>query len=521
MNLLPRLVIVGRPNVGKSTLFNRLLGRRRALVHDEPGVTRDRLEEKAEWWIRAERFPILLVDTGGLGGDRFAEEIARQVDTALSSADVVVVLFDGQAGLTPADQEVVRKLKQSGVTRELPVIGLVNKVDAETHETLLNEFFATGLDPILTISAEHNRGMDDLQAEIKKQLEQNPRWQAKLAEQKPGKETEPEVADESAPEEIEQENPDSEESLEMEAELEGEAEVAEIDDYRPPKVPRIAIVGRPNVGKSTLVNALTGEERMITSPIAGTTVDAVDSLVTLNDKPFVIIDTAGIRRKSKTEQGVEVLSVVQARKALERCDVAILLLDGELGTIDQDEKIGGLIEEVGCSVILVVNKWDTQAANPKFTKEMASKRIRGKMAYLNYAPMMFVSAKRRQGLDDLGDLIEEILHQRKLKVPTHEFTEFIRKESEIHNPMNAKFYLCHQSGRNPPTFVCHVSDPKKVHFSLKRHLVNALRERWGFMGSPVRLLFVEGKSRKGPVARKQYEAAQRARRSSPGEKKTS
>lgn len=262
----------------------------------------------------------------------------------------------------------------------------------------------------------------------------------------------------------------------------------------------MAIVGKPNVGKSTLVNALVGEDRMITSPIAGTTVDSVDSTAILNDKEFLLIDTAGIRRKSKTEQGIEVLSVVQTRKALERADIAILLLDGDEGVTDQDEKIGGLIEEAGCAVILAINKWDTQKSNPKFTKEMASEKIRKKMAYLKYAPMMFVSAKERRGLDDLGDLVEEILHQRRLKIPTHEFTEWVRKESTIHNPDNAKFYMCHQTGRNPPTFVCHVNNPDQVHFSLRRHLVNAMRERWGFMGNPVRLLFLKGGSERAAKA---------------------
>jgi GTP-binding protein len=171
-----------------------------------------------------------------------------------------------------------------------------------------------------------------------------------------------------------------------------------------------------------------------------------------------------------------------------------LILDGEIGISDQDEKISGLIEEVGCSVVLVVNKWDTQKSNPAFTKELAAERIRGKMAYLKYAPLVFVSAKRRQGFADLGDLLEEILHQRRLKIPTHEFTEWVRQESTIHNPMNAKFYMCHQVGRNPPSFVCHVNDPEKIHFSLKRHLINAIRERWGYMGSPIRMTFVAGKS---------------------------
>jgi GTP-binding protein len=192
---------------------------------------------------------------------------------------------------------------------------------------------------------------------------------------------------------------------------------------------------------------------------------------------------------------VEVLSVVQTKKALDRADIAILLLDGEEGLADQDEKIGGLIEEVGCSVIIMMNKWDTQR-HTGFKQEDAAERIRGKMAYLRYAPILFVSAMKKQGLDDLGDLVEEILHQRKLKIPTHEFTEWVKKEATVHNPENAKFYMSHQAGRHPPTFVSHVSDPEKVHFSLRRHLVNTLREKWGFMGTPIRFIFVKGASKR-------------------------
>lgn len=460
MSQPPRIVIIGRPNVGKSTLFNRLFGRRRALVHDMPGVTRDRLEEEATWWVKGREAQVILTDTGGLGGDRFAEEIEGQVKTALGEADLILMLWDGQVGLTPLDDELILKLQQSGVLGRIPALGVVNKVDAESHEDRVADFYASGLDPIVTISAEHGRGIEDLQEAILELLPSA--W-------KEGKDL--------APEEGEKE----------EGETEGASEGAEM-----PKVLRIAVVGRPNVGKSTLINAILREKRMITSPIAGTTVDAVDSEVLWGDRPYVFIDTAGIRRKSKTEQGVEVLSVVQTRKALERCDLAILVMDGESGVTDQDEKIGGLIEEVGCSVILVVNKWDTQRGNKDFGRDEAAEVIREKMAYLRYAPLLFMSAKQGRGIDQLPDLIDEILAQRKVKVLTHEFTEWVRAKSEIHNPMNARFYLCHQSGRNPPTFVCHVNHPDKVHFSLRRHLVNGIREKWGYMGSPIRLLFVEG-----------------------------
>jgi GTP-binding protein len=478
---------MGRPNVGKSTLFNRLIGSRRALVHDMPGVTRDRIEHSAKWWVHRHEYSITLIDTGGVGGEHFAQEIEDQVGMALSSADAALIVFDAHAGVTAADHELMRKISRAGIHKRIPLFAVVNKVDAESHESLISDFFSLGLDHVLTISAEHARGIDDLKEQVIQVLR---------------------PTQEASEEESEETSEESEDlaSEEMEAGAEdADGSEEESDEPKEDRLPRIAIVGQPNVGKSTLTNAILGESRMITSPIAGTTVDAVDSEVELSGKRFILVDTAGIRKKSKTEQGIEVLSVVQAKKALERADLAILLLDGERGTTEQDEKIGGLIEDAGCSVILAINKWDTQRKNPKFTKEMAAERIRGKMAYLKYAPIMFVSAKEGRGFEDLGDLASDILHQRQLKIPTHEFTEWVRRESTVHNPMNAKFYMCHQAGRNPPTFVCHVSDPDKVHFSLRRHLINALRERWGFMGSPVRMLFVQGKStraaKRPPAAR--------------------
>lgn len=449
----PKVAIVGRPNVGKSTLFNRLFGRKRALVHDLPGVTRDRLEEEAEWWVNKKRYKLKLIDTGGLGGETFAEDIAHQVQLALNEADLVLALFDAQSGYTPADQEVIQRMIRSGLAgRDIPIFGVVNKIDDNKHEELVHEFYESGLAPIFGVSAEHDRGMDDLQKAVVEALE---------------------------------------EAGKLDASPETEEEVRDL-------TPRIAIVGKPNVGKSTFVNAVLGQDRMIVSDVAGTTIDSIDTEVELDGKKLILIDTAGIRRKSKTEQGVEVLSVVQSRKALERCDIAILMIDAEGGSKDQDEKIGGLIEEVGCSVILCVNKWDTQRNKKGVNKDSAVEEIRRNFDYLKYAPILFTSAKEKTGFQDLAELAYDIMEQRRLKIQTREFTEWVREESEIHNPYNVKFYMSHQSGRHPPTFVCHVSDPKKVHFSLSRHLVNAMREKWGYMGSPIRLLFVQGKSRTGP-----------------------
>lgn len=465
---LPTVVIIGRPNVGKSSLFNRLVGRRRSLVHDEPGVTRDRIEEEAVWILRGHRYGFRVIDTGGLGHERFADEIRRQVETALVCAQAVVMVFDGQAGLLPEDREVLRSLRVAGMFDQnenlTPVIAVVNKVDTDGHEDeMVGQFYEAGLEHVVGVSAEHNRGIDDLQLMILEEMEKAATPLAQLP-----------------------------------------ADAAEMR-----RVPRITIIGKPNVGKSTLVNAILGEERMVTSPIAGTTVDSVDSRVELDGYPFILADTAGIRRKDRTEQGVEVLSVVKARQALENCDVAILVIDGEFGSADQDEKIGSLIEEVGCGVILAVNKWDTQEGKHNFSRKDAADRIRKSMAYLRYAPIVFMSAIKCEGIEGIGELAQEILNQRQLRISTRELTEWIREAAQIHNPADAKFYLTHQVAKNPPSFVCHVSDPDKVHFSLRRNLVNNMRERWGFMGSPVRLSFHLAQHRKGPKVRKKYDNARK------------
>jgi GTP-binding protein len=457
------IVIVGRPNVGKSSLFNRLLGRKRALVLDTPGVTRDRIVEPAEFWVRAKRYGVNLIDTGGLGEGQFQEEIKLQVKTALKEADLVLFVVDIKAGLTEADRSVFQELRRSGLADTIPVILVLNKADSDAAEETMHEFYGLGIEDLIPVSSEHALQIDDLKEMIVDRL---------FAE------------DETDLEE-------SEEEIEESDEPEDSSVPEEEPAARAPRIPHIAIVGQPNVGKSTLLNAICGEKRTIVSPIAGTTVDPIDLKINWHGKDFVVIDTAGIRRKNKTEQGVEVLSVVQSRKTLERADLAFLIMDGETGVYDQDEKIAGLIEEMGCSVVLVLNKWDTQVDNDEFSQKVAEEEIRKKIRFLGYAPLVFTTATEGIGLERLFRVADHVLEQRGVRVPTKDLTEFIRAECEVHNPDNAKFYFVHQSGRNPPTFVAHVSDPKKVHFSLSRHLVRAIRERYGFSGSPIRFHFLK------------------------------
>ena len=476
------VVIVGRPNVGKSSIFNRLLGRKRALVLDTPGVTRDRIVEPAKWWVGGVEREVNLIDTGGLGEGKFKEEIASQVKTALEEATVVLFVMDMRAGLTTADQEVFNELRKAGLSDTIPVIGVVNKSDSDSMDDQVHQFHKLGLDTLFPVSAEHALGIDDLKDLILTHAGVD-------IEAAPADEM-----DEYAGEEKDHEEDDEQEQDEVdETRLMDEvSDSAENESFR--RTPAIAIVGQPNVGKSTLLNAICGERRAIVSPIAGTTVDSIDTKLTWHGKDFLLIDTAGIRRKNKTEQGIEVLSVVQTKKTLERAHLALLVLDAEKGVYDQDEKIAGLIEEAGCSVIIVLNKWDTQVNNNEFSQKKAEEQIRKQIRFLGYAPLVFTTALDGVGLDRLFRMIENVFEQRSVKIPTRELTEFIRAEMEAHNPFNAKMYFVHQAGRNPPTFVGHVSDPKKIHFSLSRHLVKAIRQKWGYLGSPIRLHCLKAKN---------------------------
>lgn len=445
------IVIVGRPNVGKSSLFNRIVGFRKALVHDEAGVTRDRLEADCNFFARAKEYKIRLIDTGGLGGDLFAEEIRGQVETAVREATGIIYVIDAQVGFTAFDDECLAQLRNrvKGSLKE-KILFVLNKADNDELQALTyEELYRYSVHQPLPVSASHNLGIESLREAIV-------------------------------------------DCFDLDGSQKLEVDETNSEKNSGTRIPRVALVGRPNVGKSTLTNFLVGEDRVIVSSMAGTTSDSIEVPCAIDGKEIVLIDTAGVRRKNKTEQGIEVLSVVQTKKALENADVACLVLDAEVGVTDQDAKVGAEIEESGCSVIIIVNKWDLKNKELKLSKESAAEYIRNHLPFLKYAPLVFGSGLRGEGFKHLGDLIYDVLEARRTHIPTKEYTEWVKDASRIHNPKNVKFYMSHQSGKHPPTFVLHVSQPQNVGDNLKRNILNQMRERWGFMGTPIRLVVVKG-----------------------------
>jgi len=432
---LPTVVILGRPNVGKSTLFNKLTGRRRAIVGDEPGITRDRIYGNAEWQDREFR----IVDTGGIIPDDkelIPANILSQARTALDDAALILLVVDARAGITPLDEELA-KLARATAT---PGLVAANKVDTAKLEADSLEFERWGLDAVFPISAEHGSGvaeMLDAALDILKAPRINERQRQEI---------------------------------------------------------RLAIVGRPNVGKSSLVNRLVGEERVIVSPIAGTTRDAVDTELEYQDTHFRLIDTAGIRRKGKTELVAEKISVVMARRNLEDADVAILMLDAIEGPTANDATIGGYAHEAGASLIIAVNKWDAVQKTADSTKEYAQ-RIRDMMKFADYAPIVFISAKSGLRVTKLLDQARRAHEERNKRVSTSELNRFFERNLEQPRATTPSKYPLRvlyltQAGTRPPTFVVFTSSrsPKaKLHFSYERYMVNRLREEFGFFGTPIRI----------------------------------
>jgi GTP-binding protein len=462
---LPSLVIVGRPNVGKSTLFNRLTGTRRSIVTNEPGITRDRIYGKAEWRGRA----IEIVDTGGLLPDDRAvipQEILRQARLAIDKAALLVLVVDTHAGITPLDQELARLLRSTGK----PFVIAANKVDSPQQEANAAAFHELGV-PVFPIAAEHGTGVDDL----------------------------------------------------LDAALAQVSVVESEEEEKRPDLIEVAIIGRPNVGKSTLLNRMAGEERSIVSPTPGTTMDSVDTEVIRDARTYRFVDTAGIRRKGKTTLVAEKLSVVMARRGLERADVALLIVDGVQGVTQGDAQIASYAEESGRSVIIVVNKWDLAveaareaAARDAATAKGKSKRapgekyrpegfdpgrllydyeklIREKLKFLSYAPIVFLSAKTGERAQRLYPLIDQVADARRRRIPTPELNRWLKEEVDLQRGTTPKarpvrIYYITQAKTAPPTFLMFTNQKTPLHFSYERFLENQLRAKFDFIGTPVRFI---------------------------------
>jgi GTPase len=478
---LPTLAIVGRPNVGKSTLFNRLVGRRRSIVGDEPGITRDRIYGTTDWNGRQMR----VVDTGGIIPDDKAlipAEIFRQAKVALEEADAIVMVVDSRTELAAPDLELSRLLLKMGK----PLYLAVNKVDNVELEAAAQNFRRLGIKNLVTISAEHGNGVAELLEEVLKVM---PEGEATESLDGDGM---VEVSDEEA-----------------------SAEPAE--QAEAPRETKIAIIGRPNVGKSTLLNQLTGTSRSIVSPIPGTTRDAVDELVERDGQKFRFIDTAGIRRKGKTDLMAEKLSVVMARKHMEAADVSILVIDAEEGVTALDANIAGYAHESGRSVIVVVNKWDLVVAQAHKMREQAGtpeaerlerksrskmrmamksadqgeyeRTVRDNLKFLSYAPVIFTSAIRGQKIDLIFQTIERVAAERRKRVTTGEMNRFLERidfdRASVPSSKRVRILYMTQIRVAPPTFVLFTDRDVKLHFAYERFLENQIREAFGFEGTPI------------------------------------
>lgn len=440
MGALPVVAIVGRPNVGKSTLFNRLVGGRKAIVHDEPGVTRDRLYAPTTW--RGRRF--LVVDTGGFepgATTGLAALVRAQVRRAIQEADLILFVVDAREGLSPLDHEIARLLRREARAR---IIVVANKVDAPAHESLAADFTRFGFPDIFPVSAEHGLGAAELADLIVETL--------------------PPAEAESQTESI-----------------------------------GLAVVGRPNVGKSSLINQMLGQERVIVSEEPGTTRDAIDTPFTYRGTNYVLIDTAGIRARSRVRRPLERFSVVRALRAMERSDVALIVLDGPDGVTEQDAKIAAHAKESGCAATLVVNKRDLMPPGAESERQMTL-QIREQLRHLDYAPVAFVSALTGARVTSLLPLVKRVAEERARRIPTPALNTLIGEAVRRYPPPSGgkrpiRIHFATQAARPPPTFLLFVSDPGGVPVTYQRYLVNQLREAFGFGGTPIRLAF-KGK-RKG------------------------
>jgi GTP-binding protein len=438
------VVLVGRPNVGKSTLFNRITGMRRAIVTPVAGTTRDVIAQTVEW----QNVGFSLLDTGGMFGateDPLHEMVAKKGQAAIETADVLVLVLDGQQGIVPGDLDIVSKLRATGK----PIFAVINKIDARKAQRAAVEFYELGIDPIFEVSAEHGVGISDLLDEVAQRLRRGPQ----PLESVPPAGAEP-----------------------------------------PPKEIAIAIIGRPNAGKSSLVNRLLREERMLVSDVPGTTRDAVDTLVKWHKRDFRIVDTAGIRRPGRVGKSgpLESLSVLVARRAIEKADVVVLVIDSSQGATDQDAAIAGEADRLGCGIIIAANKWDLMKEHgPDFYKDFDEK-LRRQLKFLDYAPVMHISAATGERTPKLLEVVDKVAAARMRRVPTPEVNRFVRDVTATHPPASpgrtrVRILYAAQTGVAPPTFVFFTNVATSFHFSYQRYLLNQLRDRFGFVGTPIRL----------------------------------
>lgn len=432
----PIVAIVGRPNVGKSTLFNQLAGRRISIVEDIPGVTRDRIYADSEWL----NYKFTMIDTGGLDPDSQDELLRRikdQAEVAIETADVILFITDGKEGITPTDRDVAEMLRKS----KKPVVLAVNKLDTLEEEANLYEFYNLAIGDPVPISASHKRGLGDLLDRIVAHFD---------------------------PKDLEEDDDD---------------------------VIRIAVVGKPNAGKSSLVNQILGEERVIVSHIPGTTRDAIDTPLEVDGQRYVIIDTAGIRRKSRIDHSLERYSVLRALSAIRRCDIALIVIDAVHEVTEQDTKIAGLVHEEGKGSIIVMNKWDLVEKSTD-TMNKYRKRLAESLAFMTYAPSIFISAKTGQRVNRILELVNYVYDQYTFRISTGVLNECLAEAIAMNEPPSdkgrrLKIFYGTQVSVKPPTFVLFVNDPELMHYSYKRYLENYFRKTFGLEGTPLHIIVRE------------------------------
>lgn len=440
----PILAVIGRPNVGKSTLFNKIIGKRLSIVEDTPGITRDRIYADAEWFSRS----FSVVDTGGIepaGKDIILQEMRLQVQLAMDTADVILFVTNLKEGVTASDMEIATLLQKGGK----PILLVVNQCDAPGDVPLgVYEFYSLGLGNPYPVSALHGMGLGDV---IEEAIRLFP----------------------------------SDEALEEDA--------SRI---------KVAIVGKPNAGKSSLVNHILGENRMIVSNIPGTTRDAIDSFVRRDEQDFTLIDTAGMRRQSRVDDSVERYSVMRAIAAIERCDVAVIVIDGNEGITEQDAKIAGYVHEAGKASVILVNKWDLVEKETK-TMQVYTNSVYDTLSFMTYAPILFISAKTGQRTDRLFPLIKSVYAQNSMRISTGVLNEILTDATEKVQPPSdkgkrLKIYYITQASTNPPTFILFVNDKELAHFSYIRYLENRIRDTFGLSGTPLRFIVRERQENRNP-----------------------